>query len=315
MNKRLLIIFLVLLGIYGISKLSSTKKTRSFQAELVRIDTTKMTQIVINAPKEAEFTLSRQDDGSWWVSNGKVSAPALRSVLTPMLASLSYIKARRVAAKHPSRWADFQVDSTQGTRIRVYQGDRLLEDLTVGKFNFDPQLQSASAYMRLTNQDEVYEVDGFVAMNLAQDFNSFRKKTLTRIARAQIRSIASQGPLSWLLERDSSAWKLNGEPADSAQVARYLATISSVSGHTFVDDFDPNTAGAPVHVLRIEQTEDTLSPVVVQCWYDTTRTQPFILHSSQNEHAFFASDSSGLFQRLFLPPWIVEAGETVPTQK
>jgi len=303
MNRTLLIIFLALLGLYGISKLAGARKTRSFKAELVQVDTASLTRIVIATSDEPEFTLTRQDDGSWWVTNGKVSAPALRSVVTPMLATLTHIEAQRVAAKSADRWKDYQVDSTQGTRIRVYRGDKLLEDLVVGKFNFDPQLQSATAYVRLGDAPEVYAVDGFVAMNLAQDFDSFRKKTITKLDRNEIERIACQGEPAWELRRDSTAWLLDGEPADSASVARYLASLVSVSGHEFADDFDPNVAGSPEKVLRIARKAPK-PEVVIECWRDTTREKPFVIHSSLNPDAFFASDSSGVFRRLFLPGFL-----------
>ncbi len=311
MNRTLLIIFLALLGIYGISKLAGGRKTRSFKAELVRVDTTDVDRIVIQAPGEPEFTLTLQDGGKWYVTNGKVSAPALRSVVTPLLATLTEIRAQRVAAKSPERWKDYQVDSTQGTRIRVYDGNRLLEDLVVGKFNFDPQLQSATAYVRLGEAPEVYAVDGFVAMNLAQDFDSFRKKTITKLDRNALTRIACQGEPAWELRRDSTRWLLDGEPADSTAVARYLSSITTVSGHEFADDFDPNVAGTPEKVLRITR-KDSQPEVVIECWRDTTREKPFVIHSSLNPDAFFTSDSSGVFKRLFLPEWVTSEEGSVP---
>ncbi len=305
MNRTLWIIFLVLLGMYGLSQLLGTRKSRSFQADLVRIDTAQIDRIVIAMPDEPEFTLTRQEDGQWWVTNGKVSAPALHSVVNPMLHTLTRIRAQRVAAKKPERWKDYQVDSSQGTRIQVYRGNKLLEDFVVGKFNFDPQLQSATAYLRLGNQPEVFAVDGFAVMNLAQDFDSFRRKTITRFQRKEVTSVRLQGEPAWELQKDSTRWLLNGMPADSAQVARYLNSLASVSGHEFADDFDPNVAGNPKMVLYIEQNASP-PQIEVKCWHDTLRAQPFVIHSSMNPDAFFASDSAGIFKRLFLPPWLAE---------
>ena len=69
-----MIVFLVLLGIYGLTKVFSGKKDQSFDANLIQIDTTQVTRLIINpkAPDETEISLTKEGAG-WIASNGNLN--------------------------------------------------------------------------------------------------------------------------------------------------------------------------------------------------------------------------------------------------
>lgn len=72
-----------------------------------------------------------------------------------------------------------------------------------------------------------------------------------------------------------------------------------MEGRVFVDDFDELSTDRYFNQrLRIylPNGQDSL---LLSCFRDSTRRQPFILHSSHNPRSYFASDSTGLYQSIF----------------
>lgn len=128
-NRTLLIVFLLLLAVFGISQLFTGKRTKSFNSELIKVDTAAITSIVVNpkAPEEAEITLKKEDTG-WIASNGTISVKAQPGSVSNLLSNLTLIKTKRIAAKSPEKWAEYEVEEGKATRIRVYAGTKLLED-------------------------------------------------------------------------------------------------------------------------------------------------------------------------------------------
>lgn len=304
-NRTLLLILLLLLAIYGLSRLFSGKRESSFRTELIQVDTTKVTTIAID-PKgkdNGEITLQREDAG-WLVSNGTLTVPVTPGSVDGLLRNLALIRTQRIAAKSPDRWKEYEVTDTSGTRVRVYQDQKLLEDFIIGRFSFNPQAQSGVSFLRLTGEDEVYAVDGFEVLAFTHDFNSYRDRTVLRLKpEAIVREVDIQLPdTAYQLKRVDSQWLLNGTQAlDSTTVADYINGLRQLSGDQFADDFDE---------LRLDQLEQRSvalhgdgigNPTTIYIYRDTTRSLPFVIRSSQQPKTFFASDSSGLFQRVFRP--------------
>jgi hypothetical protein len=84
-------------------------------------------------------------------------------------------------------------------------------------------------------------------------------------------------------------------------VESYLDALRHLSGDSFADDFDELRAPR-LETRRLSLSGTHLSrPIEVVVYRDSIRLQPFILQSSQNSDAYFASDSAGIFRKLFLP--------------
>lgn len=302
-NRNLLIIFIVLLAIYGLSRLTSNKRQSSFNADLITLDTMQVNSVVIR-PKgsETEITLKREGD-AWLVSNGQLSTEAVPSAVQSILGTLTEIKAKRVVAKKSEKWADYEVDEGNGTRITVYRDDQVLEDFIVGRFSFNQQARSGTSYVRINGEDEVYAIDGFLTLTFSQGFDSYRNKTILKLdAGQEITALRFQyGDSTYALQKVGDQWQIDGsQPADSAAVASYLGTLRNLSGVTFADDFDELQANNYRHCSIAITANNTMEPLTIQCYLDTTRAeQPFIIRSSQRPDAFFASDSTGVYDRIF----------------
>jgi hypothetical protein len=86
------------------------------------------------------------------------------------------------------------------------------------------------------------------------------------------------------------------EQLDSTRVAQYIAQLANLSGNEFVEE---TVSGAADKTLEISGNNLT-SPIRLECFVRQDTTFPFVIKSSMNPEANFGSDSSGLYQKLFV---------------
>ncbi len=314
-NRILLLAFLLLLSVYFIVQTCGGKRRGSFDANLIELDTSRISSIMIQPrePESPEILLKREETG-WIVSNSALNTRATPASVTGLLTSIQLIRTQRVAAKSPDKWRDFEVEDGMGTRIRVFEGDQKKADFMVGRFSFNPQTQSGVSYIRLEGSDEVYAIEGFQLLSIGQGLDAYRDKTLLRLnSDMQVEELSFEYPDSaFAIRRGEKGWLLNGAMAlDSARVEDYINFLRNVSGSTFADDFDETTAASlPRQTIRLKGPNID-PPFVIQVYRDTTRERPFVIHSSQNPSAWFDSDSTGVYLRLVkvLPDDFIEQGQ------
>lgn len=302
-NRTLLVVFLVLLTIYGLTRLFRDKRDSNFRTELIQVDTAAVTTIVID-PKgaEPEFNLKREENG-WIASNGQLSLRATGASVNTLLGAVHLIKTKNIVAKDPGKWGDYEVTDSASTRIRLFRGETLVEDFIVGRFNFNPQTRSGISYVRLTGENEVYAVDGFLTITFGQGFDAYRNRQLLAMQPdMEVTNLQYQTPDSLLtLALNNGEWWLgNSRALDSTSVDSYLNGLRNLTGDQFADDFDEMRIPAlPARSLTLTgKNIDT--PLMITSYYDSTRAErSFVLRSSQDPDTFFASDSTGLYNRIF----------------
>ena len=298
-NKTLLIVFAVLVAVYLLSKLTSGNRQSSFDPQIVQVDTSAVTEITLSPKAENgnQITL-RKENGQWSAQmNGRrVNTPYTK--VSPMLGQLTNISAKRVVSNTPEKWPEYEVDE-QGSAVTVRGGSRMLADFVVGTFKFDQAQRSASSYIRRTDGDEVYLVDGFLSMQFNQGFNAFRDNQLVKLNREDLRQLTLASPAEnaaiQYMEEDGRWYYAGMEALDSTQMAQYISGLTSTFGSEYVDDFTP---GAPLKSLQIAGN-NLLTPVTVSCYASQDSTKPFVLHSSMNPETHFLSDSAGVYNRVF----------------
>jgi len=181
--------------------------------------------------------------------------------------------------------------------VKAYQDNNVLADFIVGRFNFNQQTRQALSYVRLTEEEEVYAVDGFLSMTFGQDINAFRNKQILKIDGVDaVNGIQLQsGDTALNFQKLNGNWVLNNEqPVDSTKMATYLSGLLFVAGNTFADDFTPSSN--PEQSLRIQAGA---TPVTINAFPDANGEKDFVIQSSQFPEALFSSDSSGIYNRLF----------------
>ena len=306
MNNRTLLIILVALGaFYATSQFLSGNRDSSFETDLIKVDTSSVTSINIK-PKDSQDEISLNREGNQWiVSKGTISAPATSSAVKSLLNSLALIKTKRVTAKSPEKWAEYEVETENGLRVKAFNNSELLEDFIVGRFSLNQQNPGAStSYVRLTNQDEVYAVDGLLSMTFGQGFDSYRNRNVIKLgAGTTINNLKVEKGDSTLytVTKTNGQWILNNETIiDSTKMVTLTNGMKNVYGTTFADDFDELNAQKGNALSLTINGDNFTQPVEVIAYHDTTMAKPFVLKSNLNQ-AYFGSDSTGIYDQLFKP--------------
>ncbi len=297
-NKTLVItlgVLIVIAGIYII--IESSRGERTFKAELVNIDTAKVTAISIypRATNHQEVRLFKEGIKNWKVrlkDNQTANVP--ESKIKSLLDMLVQVKPLRLAAQDKSKWAEFKVD-TAGTRVKVFEGNVNTLDLIVGKFSFQ-QPRQMNTFVRLNGEDEVYETGGFLDMTFNQNPNSFRNNTLVDDNTSNWKKLTFSYPEdSFELVKDNNSWTINGEKTDSATTANYLRTLSHLSGTSFIDNPAASILQKAEFTVTIESAAK--GAIVVTAYEDTSNT---IITSSDNRGTYFNGKPGGLMQKIFV---------------
>ncbi len=297
-NKTLAAVFVVLLIVVAaIFIFDGDKNERTFRQELVTIDTSKVTEILIY-PKSQNHEEVRLylDDDNWRVKLSEdKSAPVSSSKIKGLYTQLLSVKPKRLAARGNEKWGEFQVDST-GTRIKVLEDGRQTLDLIFGKFAFQ-QPRSMSTYVRLGNDSDVYEVDGFIEMSFNQDANSFRNNLLLKDDTNNWQRLSFDYPAdsSFQLVKLNDDWFANDQKTDSAATASFLRQLSNASGSNFVDDVNSEILGRPDYKLTIDKQDG--NSIVVEGWQTGNN---LVMRSNYNDETYFDGTASKLTEKVFV---------------
>ena len=293
-NRNLTIVLMVLLAIYGINKFMSRDDSTSFEKVVINIDTSRVDRLVFYPKNQAPSFSAERSEGTWLIRNETVEARANPGVIQSILGTLARIEIKRIVAKSEDKWTNYEVDEEKGFRISIFDGDQLLDDLFIGRFNFNQQTRSATSYLRKQDGVNTYALDGFLSMSLSQSFDGLRDKTILQFDGNALNAVVYRtGEVETRLSKNASQWFDNqGNVIDSTAMYSYINGVSSLSGSKIVD--------APEEIGLIKECEVAFSTssgqqVTVNCY---RQDDVFLLESSENTGVYFESDSAAVYQRL-----------------
>lgn len=300
----LLIILLVLLGIYFISRQTANQE-RSFKDVLTDFDQSRVEKIVYTPPEKPAIEI-RKKAGSWQVNHEGQSYQADTARVMNMLSQISNMQTKSIAAKKPGKWDEYEVSDSAGIFVEVFgKSDNKLADFAVGKFSYQQQQQQAAgqqpnvdmtSYIRLQDDDAVYGVDGFLKMAFPADVNQWRDKTLVSVDKQAINSIRFRGKQEYSLNRNGAKWMINDQPADSAKMQQYLSSIQRFAGQNITEQ-EPQ--GEPVMTCEISIENQPATEVEAYASGMQEQEQAtYLVKSTQNPELVFSMPENRL-QRLF----------------
>jgi hypothetical protein len=299
-NKILLIGLLVLVAIFAASRFFRSPGLESnLRKELLRLDTATISEIRVTPAKERAEELKLMREGnSWRVRKGDRTEATNHTTIKAMLGSLVNLQAQRMASRKKDRWQDYQVGENS-THVSVYQRGSKVADFHVGKLGF---IQSngggfggAYTYVRLSDEDEVYTVEGFLESSFNNSFNDFRDKTFLKLDKNEITKISFRYPAdsSFVVENRDSTWFVGNEKADPAKVESLLNQFSSKYLTEFVEGF---IVSSPADVnIQVEGKTGTLA--TVEGW--KRDAQEWTLTSSKQKGVYFSSKGSTVVADVF----------------
>jgi hypothetical protein len=235
----------------------------------VEIDTGRISSIYLYPQSEngAELFFSRIGT-DWIVSKDELSAPADKYSLGNTLDELLNLRADRLVARSEEKWPEFHVNDSLGTRVIVKEGKKTTLDMIIGRFNYQPpaggysgygqqQYGTGITYVRKSGEDEVYAVEGFLAMSINQGFNNWRDQAICRISKDQITRVVFDYPADsgFVAQKLDVNWTVNGILADSTSMAQYLDGLSRKSHGDFADGFSP--LSNPLYQVTFEGTNSS----------------------------------------------------------
>jgi len=237
-NKKLAVTFLFLLLLVAVVIiLDNTGKESTFDQQIVSIDSTRVSKIILypKSNNHKEVKLVKQHD-KWQIqtaSNKFKNVPPEK--VNELIKAALKIQPLRLAAKNEKKWKEYQVD-TSGTRVEMYEDDDKTLDIVIGKFMFQ-EPQSMTTFVRLTNENNVYAVDGFLEFIFNKTAESFRNEILVNLVNDEINKVSLNYTTdsSFVLEKVNGKWFINGESADSAKTADYTRTLSNLRSPEFAD--------------------------------------------------------------------------------
>ena len=307
-NRTLLLVFLILTAILVVTRFSSGRKAdQNLRTDLVQIDTSRVSSILLYPETEGGIPLEFKKSGfSWTVSKEGLTAAASRTALNHMLTEIMDMKTEQLVALSPDSWRQYQVEDSTGTRIQIREGKDVTLDLIVGRFHYQPPAQNSyqpygqnrvngKTYVRLSGEDEVYAVNGFLSMTLNQEFSRWRNQTITSTNPSQISRIVFDYPADsgFVAERSDAGWLVSGQLADSASMARYLRKSSRKSHGEFADGFQaPSQAD-----FKLILEGDQMAPLQIKAFVQEDST--LVLSSSTNPGTWFTFDSKQEVEDLF----------------
>ena len=185
--------------------------------------------------------------------------------------------------------------------VKVLEGSKAVADFWVGGFRFNQQTRSGTSFVRLSDADDVYAVDGFLSMSFGQGFDSYRNKTMLKFNKDDITQVAftQDGQSSTLLNSSGQWTSDSGVTVDSTKMANYLSSIANFNGSKFADDFQENQFNIQSRQSLTITGNNMTAPIAVNCFLVAGAEQAIVCKSSLNPDAYFAGDSTNLYNRLF----------------
>jgi hypothetical protein len=297
-NTTLWIVFAVLLiAVVLIFTTESTKKERSFRKELVTIDTSAVTSLSIypKSKNGQEVKLLLDDNSDTWKVSGENSRTysVPKSKIDNLFTQLLAIKPKRVAARSKTKWKEYQVDSA-ATRVVVNEDGAEVLDLIIGKFAFQ-QPRSMSTFVRLNDENEVYEVDGFLDMTFNKDVNSFRNETIVKSDKNKWEKLSffyTEGESFELVKMENN-WIIDGLATDSAKTVNTFNSLARLTNTNFIDKTPDEILPQQTSKLVIE-VEDS-EPIEIIGYKNDSK---YFIHSSQNPENYF--DGKTIGSKIFI---------------
>ncbi|MBU2493340.1 MAG: DUF4340 domain-containing protein [Bacteroidetes bacterium] len=304
-NRNLGIVLAVLTIIVVVMFVSDDRNERTFRKNLIDIDTAKVSEIYITSKAHGQVSLVKENN-FWKVKiNENKSVPVPESKITAMFNQLLEIKPKRLAARSETKWAEFQVDST-GTRVIVKENGKTSLDLIIGRFAFQ-QPRTMNTYVRLGNDVDVYEVDGFLQATFNQNADSFRNGRIL----GDVSGFENWKNLEFIYPADSSFQLVNMDnnwrtikhsQLDSSKTDQYLRQLSNLSASKFIDNIDPAELANPVYTLKIQPGTGEMIQInayLFNSGSENLEEDKIIISSTANIESLFDGNENDLWKKIF----------------
>jgi len=299
-NKILLTGLVVLVGIFAASRFFRSPGLESnLRKNLLTLDTAKIDEIKILPSKERTEELRLVREGNLWkVIKGTRQEPASKSSVKNLLSSLN-MEAQQMVSRKKEKWEEFNVGNNS-THVTVFNEGNKLADFHVGKLGFTQSsgggFGGSYTYVRLSDEDQVYSVDGFLEPTFNSTFNDWRDKTLSKLNKEDVIKLSFNYPADsgFVVEKRDSVWYTAADKVDPSKIENLLNLLAAKYASEFAEDFTPTSL--PTATLQIDGKVGNL--LRIEAWKKDEAE--WILSSSHQKGIYFSVKGSSATKDVFV---------------
>ncbi len=292
--KILIAVFIGLIGVFVLSRVfHSPGLEGNLKKSLIAVDTASVTEVKIQPAKNRANEIRLVKEGkTWQVATDKQKSLTDIGSVKSMLGVLLNLKTQRMASRKKDKWETYNVGD-KGTHVSVFAGSKKVADINFGKTGFTKGgggpggYGSAFTYVRLSDENEVYTVDGFLESHFNRSFNDWRNKAFLRVKKDDITKLTFKYPADsgFVLNKRDSLWYVGNEKGDLNKVQGFLGQLAFKNMNDFAEGFVA-PASAPF-TFTIEGQNGVLASV--EGW--KTGDQWTLKSTEQNGVYFSATES------------------------
>ena len=262
-------------------------KSRSLKTNLVVFDVSDVSRLEITTYEDTVL-LQKEKDRWTLLLNGE-NKNTKEGVVETVLNTLKAVEPSRLASRKEEKWKEYGVDTT-GTRVKVFDGKKILSDLILGRFGVEEGQRDYHTFVRLFNDTDVYVASNFMKMTVYQNPNDYRDSRVLKINKDSLTSIAFEyGNESFELIKNTQ-WEIENQSVDSSQVADYLQAIRNLTSNDFYKGEVSTSSTGSITFKFTSQPE-------VSVEVHTSALAP-IIKSSENKYEIFSSQE--LYEKIFV---------------
>lgn len=299
-QQRWILLFALVVAAYGIGQYWTGQRSDEFRAVLLDFLPKEVQRIELKKGDQPPFHILKQDD-RWLLSGRHINEEARQEAIDQLLKRLQAIRTEQLVSQSPQEWEEYGVQTGQGILVCLdYQNDKK-DCVRIGRYAYAEKEERVEVYTRLENQQEIYVINGLPLSFLDGKIDFFRNRKLLTIEQPLQAMHLQYDTHSINAQRQTdSTWFVQQEVVDLRYWEAYLEQLESLTGQRFADDIDELSMDSLlVWQLNLYTHSDSIQ---LNCYVDSTKQQPYILHSSQFSKTWISSDSTGLQDRL-LSPW------------
>ncbi len=302
MKRKTIVWIIILLATFiAIDRYAKSTRSDEFETTLIDLDTSLVEIVRLTFPADDHPILLVREPQGWIASQGNISTMANKKALKMLLGELKKIQTTRIVADNADSWKDFGVGINQGPRVEVLGNNGKIEDFYIGKKSGVEETGNAQPFIRLFEQKEVYEVVGNNLSFANLNFDQYRNKHFINFPDQQdIQKVIFKNlDTLYVVEKVDQNWfDVNGMHLDTRSIENYLESLRIVRGEVFADNFDETRVGE-LFFKGISFELEAAGIVEVNCYWDSTWLNTYVLHSEQNPDSWVESDSAGLYHLFF----------------
>jgi len=168
--------------------------------------------------------------------------------------------------------------------------------MIIGKFTYR-QPGSMTTYVRVSGDNNVYSVNGFLEFSFNHNADYFRDDNVIKDDYTNWNKLIFTYPAdsSYQLVNSKGNWEINGKDVDSAKVFSYLTSLSDLSIPNFINNPNQSLLNQAKYTLTIQSS--VLGIINVSAYEDST---DILINSSQHKDTYFNGKIADAWKRIFI---------------